>query len=77
MIGSDSIVMVRAVPGGPSPKNSGVSVVMTSPSSWLSKVTVWVAEVVDSETLNLLDVVDSCGRSETLWGVHLPLRLLN
>lgn len=41
----DSIVTVMSVPGGPSPRNSGVIVVMISPSPTLSKVTVSADEV--------------------------------
>ena len=40
VIGSDSIVIVKVVPGGPSPKNSGSVLVTISPSSKLSSVTV-------------------------------------
>jgi len=40
VIGSDSTVMVKVVLGGPSPKNSGLVLVTTSPSSRLSRVTV-------------------------------------
>ena len=46
--GSDSTVIVTAVPAGPSPKNSGLVEVTTSPSLRLVKVTVFADGVAVS-----------------------------
>lgn len=54
--------MVISVPGGPSPKNSGSVVEITSASSTLSKVTTSVEDgVVSSGTLKPDDFVASSG----------------
>lgn len=59
----DSIRMVRVVPGGPSPKNSGLVVLTISPSSTLSRTTVSAEEVAisPSGTVNLDEGVLSSG----------------
>lgn len=52
VIGSDWIVIVIWVPGGPSPKNSGVVVEIISFSSMLSSETVSGARLLVSSTSN-------------------------
>lgn len=71
--GSDSTVIMIVVPEGPSPKNSGFVEVTISPSSMLSRVTVFAEGVaaVFSSTSNLDEGVASSGRPMEALGISL------
>ncbi len=72
VIGSDSTVIVRVTPGGPSPKNAGFVVVTISPSSKLSKVTVEAEGVaVFSGTVKPDDGVEISGSPIEALGISL------
>jgi len=71
-MGSDSTVIVMVVPEGPSPKNSGFVEVIISPSSMLSRVTVFAEGVaVFSSTSNLDEGVAVSGRPMEALGIPL------